>query len=139
MPFETPPCPRNFQSLLWQKYGHFLEPHTAWFQIASIVTVTPTKAIEKSWRDDLSNYNAKLERFTKGFTATVCSMSSVSFCQLQNFCYTNLYFLDLFAELNETEWKLCKWLETYTYSKIILWLGHRENRSVQFNFHPFYF
>ena len=25
--FKTPPPPRNFQSLLWGKYGYFLEPH----------------------------------------------------------------------------------------------------------------
>ena len=33
MPYDTPPCPKNFQSLLWQKYGHFL--------IVSIITLTP--------------------------------------------------------------------------------------------------
>ena len=35
--FESPPPPRNFQSLLWGEYGYFLELHNKDFIVISVV------------------------------------------------------------------------------------------------------
>ena len=114
----------NFQSLLWQKHdGHFLEPHTAQFQIVSSVTLSPEKAIKKSQRDGFSKlwcWTAKVYKSLHSYNVfhVQCFVLPTTEFLLHKF-YSFYIYLRKFIE---TEWKFCTcWKRTLAVKPYFDW------------------